>query len=135
MINRLFLPAVMAILSFPVILSFGLAFKVPIAELIMNEIRYPCQFLAAYKMPCATCGLTRAWIQISQGNFDKAMELNSNAITTYFAVIAAIFTIILNYAPYFRRFRMPHLTIAALIILIAWIPIISANFKLYARVL
>ena len=135
MINRLLLPVIMAILSFPVILSFGLGFKVPIAELIMNELRYPCQFLATYKMPCATCGLTRAWIQISQGNFDKAIELNSNAITTYFAVLMAIFTITLNYAPYFRRLRIPHLPIAALIILTAWVPIISANLTLYARVL
>ena len=43
----------------------------------------PCAFLQATGMPCTTCGMTRSWVNLSEGNILAAFRYNPAGAALY----------------------------------------------------
>ena len=55
-----------------------------------------CISVSKYNVECALCGMTRAFIEISNGNFIKAYTLNKGSLFLYVAFLANSLIFILN---------------------------------------
>lgn len=55
-----------------------------------------CISMSKYNVECALCGMTRAFIEISNGNFVKAYSLNKGSPFIYIAFLSNSLIFILN---------------------------------------
>jgi hypothetical protein len=68
-----------------------------------------CISKSQFNIECSLCGMTRAFVEISNGNFDKAYKLNQGSYYLYISFLLN-FTSFIIYSSYFTfrkiRFRL-----------------------------
>lgn len=106
-------------------------------DVYFGSWRFPvaCAFKAAYGQPCATCGMTRAWIAAAHGQFAEAARFNAHALPTFVAtaLVAVAFLVLAVAVRTLARFAVVAAAVAAVTALaalnwaVAWGPVVAKN--------
>jgi hypothetical protein len=110
------------------------------SDVYFGSWRFPvaCAFKAAYGQPCATCGMTRAWIAAAHGQFAEAATFNAHALPTFVAtaLVAVAFLVLAAVVRTLARFTVVGAAVAAVAALaalaalnwaVAWGPVVAKN--------
>ncbi len=95
-----------------------------------------CAFKAAYGKPCATCGMTRGWIETAHGQYASASAYNAFSVPTFWATLGLSAALAFGAARLGRLGRRAlYVPLFALAIwMVVWRPIVVANRALFAQV-
>jgi hypothetical protein len=132
-----FLRGTSTIFTIGISVTLFLAFvgKIKNEEVFFFDQKFPvvCWFKKTTGAECASCGLTRGWISVANGDFSKANIYNKYSIHTFTAAVVALVLFFyisietkitaLNYSVIF--------CISVIILVGAWYPIVKENIFLY----
>jgi hypothetical protein len=126
-----------SIFAIGIAITLLLAFvgKIKNEEVYFFDHKFPvvCWFKKTTGVGCASCGLTRGWISVANGEFSKAKIYNKNSVYTFMAAALALFLFCyISIEKKITAISYSGIFFISLIILIgAWYPIVRENIFLY----
>jgi hypothetical protein len=121
------------VIALPLILSF--IGKIENEKVYFFSKQFPivCWFKETTGINCASCGLTRGWISLANGEFSKAQLYNKHSFATFIAAIFSllIFSFLLLKKEIIKMKSIWLFLVAITFLAIAWIPIVRENIFLF----
>ncbi len=109
--------------------------KIKNEEVYFFDHKFPvvCWFKKTTGVECASCGLTRGWISVANGDFSKANIYNKYSTHTFIAAVLAF--ALLSYISIEKKITAISYSVVFLmsliILIVAWFPIVKENIFLY----
>lgn len=102
-LSRMKMPVAYAWIACSLVLLFVMLSAFVLPEKVVYDLAPECEWKVKYDKECFACGLTRGFVNISDGNFETASDANS--LSVYLFLIFAFNEIIALSVSYFMFFK------------------------------